>query len=47
MKRGGRGMYMGGVKEFEEYALHYHNITPYTDTITEEKIGQLLLKGPL
>ena len=40
VKRGGRGMYVGGVKEFEEYASHYHNITPLTNSSTEDSIGR-------
>lgn len=41
VKRGGRGLYLGGVRELEEYASHYHNITPHTNTATEESIGEL------
>lgn len=37
---GGKGMYLGGLKEFEEYALKYYAISPSTDTVLEEKIAQ-------
>ena len=40
VRRGGTGLYMGGLEELEEYASHYHNISPHTDTATEEKIGE-------
>lgn len=32
-------MYLGGLREFEQYAHHYYNITPATDTISEQKIA--------
>ena len=40
VKRGGRGVYMGGVREFEEYALHYHNLPPHTEATVEERVGE-------
>ena len=39
-KRGGRGLYMGGMREFQDYASHYHNISPLTDTSIEQSIGE-------
>ena len=30
--RGGRGVYVGGVREFEEYAAHYYNVNITADT---------------
>lgn len=36
---GGKGLYMGGLKEFEDYANHYYNICPSTDHVLEEKIA--------
>ena len=41
VKRGGRGVYVGGVKELQEYASHYYNITPSTSTETEGSIGEV------
>lgn len=38
--RGGRGVYVGGAKEFEQYAAHYHGITPHTSSSLEEDIGE-------
>ena len=32
-------MYLGGLREFEQYAHHYYNITPATDTTSEQKIA--------
>lgn len=32
-------MYLGGLREFEQYAHHYYSITPATDTISEQKIA--------
>ena len=40
VKRGGRGMYVGGTREFAEYASHYHNITPLTDPAIEKHVGE-------
>ena len=41
VKRGGRGVYVGGVREFQDYASHYHNVTPLTDSVAERNIGEL------
>ena len=41
MLRGGRGVYVGGVQEFEQYAAHYHSITPHTSPSLEGEIGEL------
>lgn len=38
--RGGRGVYLGGVKEFEEYAAEYHDISPPTSQDQEDNIGE-------
>ena len=39
MDTGGKGLYLGGLKEFEEYALHYYNISPSTESELENKIA--------
>ena len=36
---GGKGMYLGGLKEFEEYALKYYAISPSTEAVLEGKIA--------
>ena len=36
---GGKGLYLGGLKEFEEYASHYHSIHATTTTELEDKIA--------
>lgn len=36
---GGKGLYLGGLKEFQEYAIKYYNITPSTDAELESKIA--------
>ncbi len=38
LDRGGKGMYLGGLAEFQEYALHYHGISPSTEPATEDKV---------
>lgn len=38
--RGGKGLYLGGLQEFEEYASHYHGITPATSKELEEAIAR-------
>ena len=40
MDRGGKGLYLGGLAEFERYALHYHNIAPSTSRELEEAIAR-------
>ncbi|CAI8057484.1 Putative malate dehydrogenase 1B, partial [Geodia barretti] len=40
VKRGGRGVYVGGVREFQDYASHYHNVTPLTDSVAERNIAE-------
>lgn len=39
MDTGGKGLYLGGLQQFEEYALEYHNITPSTDAELETKMA--------
>ncbi len=36
---GGKGLYLGGLKEFEDYALKYYAISPSTDLVLEGKIA--------
>ena len=38
--RGGKGLYLGGLQEFEHYASHYHGITPTTNQGLEEAIAR-------
>ena len=38
--RGGKGLYLGGLQEFEHYASHYHGITPSTSQGSEEEIAK-------
>ena len=38
--RGGKGLYLGGLQEFEHYASHYHGITPATNQELEEAIAR-------
>ena len=38
--RGGKGLYLGGLQEFEHYASHYHGITPTTGGELEEAIAR-------
>ena len=38
--RGGKGLYLGGLLEFEQYASHYHGITPATNQELEEAIAR-------
>ena len=38
--RGGKGLYLGGLQEFEHYASHYHGITPSTTQELEEAIAR-------
>lgn len=37
--RGGKGLYLGGLEEFTEYASHYYNVQPNTDAQLEEAIA--------
>lgn len=37
--RGGKGLYVGGVEEFERYAAHYYDVAPSTDAGSEESIS--------
>ena len=39
MDTGGKGLYMGSVTEFEEYAMKYYNISPPTDNELENAIA--------
>lgn len=39
MDRGGKGLYLGGLTEFEQYASHYYNIVPSTSKELEEAIA--------
>ena len=39
MDRGGKGLYLGGLTEFEQYASHYYNIVPSTNKELEEAIA--------
>lgn len=38
--RGGKGLYLGGLQEFEQYASHYHGISPSTTQELEEAIAR-------
>ena len=38
MDRGGRGAYLGGLREFQHYASHHYDITPSTDEGVERKV---------
>ena len=40
MDRGGKGLYLGGLTEFEHYASHYHSIVPSTGRELEEAIAR-------
>ena len=42
--RGGKGLVLGGLKDFEEYAKHYYNITLDTP---EDKFSQIVLENSL
>lgn len=37
--RGGKGVYLGGVTEFQKYTTHYYNIAPCTNEETEISIA--------
>ena len=37
--RGGKGLLLGGSREFEEYAHHYYNVSPLTSTEEEREIA--------
>ncbi len=37
--RGGKGLYLGGLEEFTEYAAHYYNVQPTTDAALEGAIA--------
>lgn len=37
--RGGKGLYLGGLETFTEYAAHYHDIHPDSDVQMEESIA--------
>ena len=40
MDTGGKGSYLGGLEQFEEYAMKYYNITPSTDAQLEKEIAE-------
>ena len=39
LDRGGKGLYLGGLSEFEQYARHYYDVVVETDTLSEQKIA--------
>ena len=47
LDRGGKGLYLGGLAEFEEFASHYYGITPHTDSSLEAKVINDVLELPL
>ena len=39
LDRGGKGLYVGGLSQFEYYANHYHAVKPHTSASSEAKIA--------
>ena len=39
LDRGGKGLYLGGLSEFEQYARHYYDVVMETDTLSEQKVA--------